>query len=253
MPIDYSKWDNIELSDDSDIEVHPNVDKKSFIKWKQQDIHQKRLERNREIQQYEIQIPMYEELNVRANKMLADLSDEDLGDLNRVKQYLSKTFDNGKPANPTLSAEDFADQPTYSEMIEDLFIQLKGQLRDAKKDPNDGANLRTEIINHHKKINDVLAQNKAKLVQLHKEKELQISSEDMHTGWDRSFLNKNDAAAAAAAGSAKENQQPMSPISSVPSTIASPVESESTITQPSTASTTLTQSTSKPSVQQSTT
>ncbi|KAH3683858.1 hypothetical protein WICPIJ_005175, partial [Wickerhamomyces pijperi] len=82
-----------------------------------------------------------------------------------------------------------------------------------------------------------------------------ISSEDMHTGWDRSFLNKNDAAAgaAAAAGSAKENQQPISPISSVPSAIASPVESESTITQPSTASTTLTQSTSKPSVQQSTT
>jgi cell division cycle protein 37 len=27
--MDYSKWDKLELSDDSDIEVHPNIDKKS--------------------------------------------------------------------------------------------------------------------------------------------------------------------------------------------------------------------------------
>ena len=37
--LNYAKWDNLELSDDSDIEVHPNVDKKSFIRWKQRDIH----------------------------------------------------------------------------------------------------------------------------------------------------------------------------------------------------------------------
>ncbi|KAK0538018.1 hsp90 co-chaperone Cdc37 [Tilletia horrida] len=45
MPLNYSKWDNIELSDDSDVEVHPNVDKKSFIRWKQRDIHEKREQR----------------------------------------------------------------------------------------------------------------------------------------------------------------------------------------------------------------
>ncbi|CAD6892600.1 unnamed protein product [Tilletia controversa] len=45
MPLNYSKWDNIELSDDSDVEVHPNVDKKSFIRWKQSDIHEKREQR----------------------------------------------------------------------------------------------------------------------------------------------------------------------------------------------------------------
>jgi cell division cycle protein 37 len=42
--MDYSKWDKIELSDDEDFECHPNVDKKSFIRWKQADIHQKRKE-----------------------------------------------------------------------------------------------------------------------------------------------------------------------------------------------------------------
>ncbi len=43
--LNYSKWDNLELSDDSDVEVHPNVDKRSFIRWKQRDIHEKRDER----------------------------------------------------------------------------------------------------------------------------------------------------------------------------------------------------------------
>ncbi|KAG0309093.1 hsp90 co-chaperone Cdc37, partial [Dissophora globulifera] len=40
--INYSKWDNLELSDDSDIECHPNVDKRSMIRWKQEQIHRER-------------------------------------------------------------------------------------------------------------------------------------------------------------------------------------------------------------------
>ncbi|KAF9429020.1 hsp90 co-chaperone Cdc37, partial [Entomortierella beljakovae] len=40
--INYSKWDNLEISDDSDIECHPNVDKRSMIRWKQEKIHQER-------------------------------------------------------------------------------------------------------------------------------------------------------------------------------------------------------------------
>lgn len=38
--VDYSKWDNIELSDDEDIECHPNIDKKSFVRMRQRQIHQ---------------------------------------------------------------------------------------------------------------------------------------------------------------------------------------------------------------------
>ncbi|KAH9069799.1 Cdc37 N terminal kinase binding-domain-containing protein, partial [Lactarius deliciosus] len=32
MPLNYSKWDQLEVSDDSDIEGHPDVDKKSLIR-----------------------------------------------------------------------------------------------------------------------------------------------------------------------------------------------------------------------------
>ncbi|KAK0549369.1 hsp90 co-chaperone Cdc37 [Tilletia horrida] len=51
MPLNYSKWDHIELSDDSDVEVHPNVDKRSFIRWKQRDIHEKREQRRLQYEQ----------------------------------------------------------------------------------------------------------------------------------------------------------------------------------------------------------
>ena len=39
-PFDYSKWDNIELSDDED-DVHPNIDKESWFRMK----HRSRVER----------------------------------------------------------------------------------------------------------------------------------------------------------------------------------------------------------------
>ncbi len=43
--LNYSKWDKLTLSDDSDTECHPNIDKKSFIKWKREALHKERDER----------------------------------------------------------------------------------------------------------------------------------------------------------------------------------------------------------------
>lgn len=40
MPIDYSKWKDIEVSDDED-DTHPNIDTASLFRWR----HQARLER----------------------------------------------------------------------------------------------------------------------------------------------------------------------------------------------------------------
>ncbi|CAD5212498.1 unnamed protein product [Bursaphelenchus okinawaensis] len=46
MPIDYSKWKNIEVSDDED-DTHPNIDTPSLFRWR----HQARLERMAEMKQ----------------------------------------------------------------------------------------------------------------------------------------------------------------------------------------------------------
>lgn len=45
MPIDYSKWKNIEVSDDED-DTHPNIDNASLFRWR----HQARVERMREME-----------------------------------------------------------------------------------------------------------------------------------------------------------------------------------------------------------
>lgn len=46
MPIDYHRWDKIEVSDDED-DTHPNVDTPSLFRWR----HQARLERMAEKKQ----------------------------------------------------------------------------------------------------------------------------------------------------------------------------------------------------------
>src|SRR3954470_3402861 len=73
MVIDYSKWDNLEISDDSDVEVHPNVDKKSFIKWKQRDIHEKREQRAYDKENMKNEQIMNDRLLLRIESLLAAL------------------------------------------------------------------------------------------------------------------------------------------------------------------------------------
>ena len=51
MPIDYSKWKKIEVSDDED-DTHPNIDTPSLFRWR----HQARLERMAEKKQQKEEI-----------------------------------------------------------------------------------------------------------------------------------------------------------------------------------------------------
>ena len=215
MPIDYSKWDKIELSDDSDIEVHPNVDKNSFIKWKQRDIHEKRQQRNIEIKSILVQLTMYAKLNERVDFLLSDVDEEQLLDDSLIMKKLNDRFDKTekfdydllkKEKGDTLrkglkdlsfSAEEIDNTPPYNEMIEDLFIQVKEDHPDAAKD---AAKLTQYLKEHRAKIDDVLSRQAIKLDDLLYQKSMLISSDDIHTGFDKSFLNKE-----------KEDDQPAPP------------------------------------------
>ncbi|EGW30521.1 uncharacterized protein SPAPADRAFT_63357 [Spathaspora passalidarum NRRL Y-27907] len=207
MPIDYSKWDKIELSDDSDIEVHPNVDKQSFIRWKQRDIHEKRAQRNIEIKSILLQLTMYRALNLRVDYLLESLSESQLLDQKLVLQKLDGQFDKNEKfdyeklkqekgdelrkglRDLTFDQSEIENTPCYNEMIDDLFIQIKDDHADAK---SDGAKLKGYLQEHRAKIDDVLSKQTIKLDDLLYQKSMLISSDDIHTGFDRSFLNKND-------------------------------------------------------------
>lgn len=187
MAIDYSKWDKIELSDDSDVEVHPNVDKKSFIKWKQQSIHEQRFKRNQDIKNLETQVDMYSHLNKRVDRILSNLPESSLTDLPAVTKFLNANFDKmekskGENVDPEIA--------TYNEMVEDLFEQLAKDLDKEGKDSKSPSLIRDAILKHRAKIDSVTVEAKKKLDELYKEKNAHISSEDIHTGFDSSFMNK---------------------------------------------------------------
>jgi len=206
MPIDYSKWDKIEISDDSDVEVHPNVDKKSFIRWKQRDIHEKRMQRNIEIKSILVQLTMYAKLNERVDYLLELLSPEQMLNNELVMSTLNAKFDphekfdyekliasKGDTLRKGLQdlkfdKEEIENTPAYNEMIEDLFIQIKEDHPDAK---TNGDKLVNYLKEHRAKIDDVLSKQTVKLDDLLNQKAQLIVSDDLHTGFDRSFLNKD--------------------------------------------------------------
>ncbi|KAH3671638.1 hypothetical protein OGAPHI_000343 [Ogataea philodendri] len=187
MPIDYSKWDKIELSDDSDVEVHPNVDKKSFIKWKQRDIHEKRIQRDNQIKGLKIQKEMYTRLNARVDKMISTLGNA-LANESKRNEFLNANFD----PKEKCALEDNPDSIPYNEMVEDLFVQISDDLKKENKDSSDPKLVLAKVLEHRAKIETVLKQIDPKLEELNKEKHLHISSDDIHDGWNSSFINKKE-------------------------------------------------------------
>ena len=184
--VDYSKWDKLEISDDSDIEVHPNVDKTSFIRWKQRDIHEKRMEREHQIKGLKVQKEMYTQLNKRVDFLLAALGDNDLSVEGTRNSMLNSKFD--KDERCTLESNN-EDGPPYNQMVEDLFTQI---IEDLKKEEGEieGSKIRSKVLEHRAKINGVLEQIDPKIEEFEKEKHAHITSEDIHDGWNSSFINK---------------------------------------------------------------
>ncbi|KAI8057427.1 histone H3 [Thamnidium elegans] len=99
MPLDYSKWDNLELSDDSDIEVHPNVDKRSMIKWKQEAIHRERAERKAKIEYINQFIPQQRNVLSKVQQLTGLLNDNpDEVAIQKVVEVLDQQLKEADPA-----------------------------------------------------------------------------------------------------------------------------------------------------------
>jgi cell division cycle protein 37 len=122
MPLDYSKWDALELSDDSDIEVHPNVDKKSFIRAKQAQIHQERAHRKQQIETLKYERIINDGLLSRIDGLLNSLKAHSSSTSNPdqlVFQALIESADpenDQPPAPPAGVHTNVQDQPAYSKM-----------------------------------------------------------------------------------------------------------------------------------------
>ena len=197
MVINYSKWDALELSDDSDIEVHPNVDKRSFIRAKQNQIHMERDKRRHEIKTLKYERTVNDGLLDRIDNLLANLR----AHANQVTganpghfmmgalMSAGKDVEKDKVPPPPEDIRYNEKQPTtYSEMLASLVDQVKKEatIRDDDwyKAYMDG------ILEHLAKVQDLQKQLLERMKQLEKEESSKITSDSIHDGFNTSSVVK---------------------------------------------------------------
>ena len=195
MVVDYRKWDALEVSDDSDIEVHPNVDKRSFIRAKQNQIHQQRWQRRHEIETLKYERIINDGMLVHINRLLQVLrqhEDSTCDPEELVFQFLidSTDPDDDEPPQPPegVHAQE-KEQLKYSQMMSSLVDQVKKEVDESKADHRFNAYIKG-VEGHMDKVLKLQQELLGRLAQLEKEEKSKITSDDIHTGFDSSFVTK---------------------------------------------------------------
>ena len=104
----------LQLSDDSDIEEHPNVDKKSMIRWRQRDIHEKREARQLKIAKLHSELSLNNVLRPRIRSVVSGVSERGVDHYRAVQRRLKES---PSPEKPDTRAPN---QPTYDMMLSQL-------------------------------------------------------------------------------------------------------------------------------------
>ena len=198
MVINYSKWDALELSDDSDIEVHRNVDKPSFIRAKQNQIHQARFQRKHEISTLKYERIINDGLLARIDSLLASLrkhADEASGGnpdefmMQALMECAGDPGDDEPPEPPQgVHYQEENRQPTYSQMLAGLVDQVK---KEVGSEPKDWYQSYLEGVGQHRcKVENLQKELSKKLDELVKEEGSKITSESIHDGFSMSSVAK---------------------------------------------------------------
>lgn len=212
--------DNLELSDDSDIEVHPNVDKRSFIRAKQSQIHQQRLQRKHEIETLKYERIINDGLLARIDRLMTSLrahterAEQDQSNMeNFVFQALMDSAGSprdDKPPTPPPGVHAGQEQPTYSRMMAVLIDQCRQAVDDSKATDRYSAII-TEVDGHKTKVANLQKELFKRLAELEKEEGSKITSESIHTGFDSSSVTKSSPTKASASSTGPQLINPTRP------------------------------------------
>ncbi|KAG7124977.1 Hsp90 co-chaperone Cdc37 like protein [Verticillium longisporum] len=210
MPVDYSKWDALELSDDSDIEVHPNVDKRSFIRAKQNQIHQERQQRKHQIETLKYERVINDGLMRRISGLLSALKahaavaeTRNPGEVafQAVMESAGRHEDDQPPPRPEGVHTESEPLPSYSKMMATLLDQVSKSLDERGLTDNRYQGMIDGIGEHLNKVEGLQAQLVVKLAELEKEEGRKITSEGYKDGFNSSHVAK------AAPGEAKDGKK----------------------------------------------
>lgn len=192
--------DALELSDDSDIEIHPNVDKKSFIRAKQNQIHQQRFERKNKIDTYKYERIINEGLLKRINGLLtalrshteeADKRDPDELIFQAMMESVGEPGEDTPPPRPDGVHTSEKELPSYSKMMAALIDQVKAKVDEDKPKHRYAAYI-AEVKVHEDKILDLQKQLEEQLQELELEESKKITSEGYKTGFSTSHVAKSE-------------------------------------------------------------
>ncbi|KAF7299001.1 Hsp90 co-chaperone Cdc37g [Mycena indigotica] len=198
MPLNYSKWDQLELSDDSDIEEHPNVDTKSLIRWKQRDIHEKREARKYKIAQLQAQIACNNILLPRVQEVAATLKS---GTLDKPRTVYFSSLVEQLERNPSKDSPPGNDptklEQTYDGMLLSLLHQVSGAAKTAVKEANVSADEREDrlgklltegIAEHAVQLKQTIDEDEKTVAAEIKEQKKHITSDDLHDGFSNKYV-----------------------------------------------------------------
>lgn len=189
--------DALELSDDSDIEVHPNVDKRSFIRAKQAQIHQQRDQRKHQISTLKYERIINDGLILRIDRLLTALKSHRASPQNPDELVLQSliesatTLQDQPPTPPPGVHEHVKEKPTYSKMMATLVDQVKKEV-DEKKPGDRYEGFIVEIESHRSKVTSLQKELLEKLAELEKEEKKYITSDDIRTGFDVSHVRSTN-------------------------------------------------------------
>ena len=193
MPVDYSKWDALELSDDSDFEPHPNVDKRSFIRAKQNQIHQQRAERKHQIETLKYERMINDGLLRRIDTLLAELRSHE-SEVKDRNAFLYQAL----IASAGDADDDEAPPPpggVHSKEGPVRYSQMMGSLADQVKKEVEGEEdwfhaFIKGVEGHRKKVTGLQKQLVEKLAELEKEETRKITSEHIRDGFNSTMVSK---------------------------------------------------------------
>lgn len=216
--------DALELSDDSDIEVHPNVDKRSFIRAKQNQIHAERQQRKLQIETLKYERQINDGLIKRISALLAALKKHASEAESRnpaevafqaVMESAGNPADDKPPVRPEGVHANVEQPPSYTKMMASLLDQVNKAM-DEKKPDNRYSAMVAEIEDHLSKVEDLQKQLHEKLAELEKEEGRKITSEGLRDGFNTSHVAKAEPAPAPApaAGAAASDKKTSSASSS---------------------------------------
>ncbi|QIW94876.1 hypothetical protein AMS68_000394 [Peltaster fructicola] len=201
MPVDYSKWDALELSDDSDIEVHPNVDHRSFVNAKRNQIHQQRAERKHRITTLKYERVVNDGLLSRIDALLASLEAHKVEMQGKTKDEVDEAIfdtladvctDGSHGADqlpaPPQGVHTQEPQQSYSKMLGVLVDQVKAEVDKSKEDRY--SSYIKEVQSHKSQVAGLQKDLHVELARLEKEETSKITSESYHTGFSSSHVSK---------------------------------------------------------------